>query len=138
MSVRSFYSPVVAYASMAVPSVSEESDFEFLRRWVAKIPFEIEILAEEIHPTESHRPLWSEIMAGIESGAIKTLIVPSVFHIAGTDYIRLANFLTFLKVHRVTLKSIVDVVDSRRESKTDIILRLMQNTEKPAAMEENS
>lgn len=138
MSVRPFYSPVVAYASMAVPSVSEESDFDFLRRWVAKIPFEIEILAEEIHPTETQRPLWNEIMAGIESGAITTLIVPSLFHIAGTDFIALANFLTFLKVHRVTLRSIVDIIDSRRDSKTEIILRLMQDTGKSATMEGHS
>lgn len=138
MSVRSFYSPVVAYASMAVPSVSEESDFDFLRRWVAKTPFEIEILAEEFHPSEHQRPLWSEIMSGIEAGAITTLIVPSLFHIAGTDFIALANFLTFLKVHRVTLKSIVDVIDSRRDSKTEIILRLTQDTGKSVTMEGRS
>jgi len=90
----------------------------------------MEILAEEIHPSEHHRPLWMEILEQIERGTLTTLIVPSLFHIAGDDFISLAKFLTFLKAHGVTLKSLAEVIDSRRDSKHEIILRLVQDTQK--------
>jgi hypothetical protein len=54
--------------------------------------------------------------------------VPSLFHIAGDDFIALSKFLTFLKVHHVTLKSIVEVIDSRRDSATEVVLRLIKDT----------
>jgi hypothetical protein len=123
-------SPVVAYASMVLSTHGEESDFEFLRRWCSKVPTDIEILADEFHPSVLERPFWNDLLNEIEREAITTLIVPSLFHIAGDDFIALSKFLTFLKVHHVTLKSIVELIDSRRDSQTEIILRLIQDTQK--------
>lgn len=122
--------PIVAYASMVISTKSGESDFEFLRRWCAKLPIDLEILADDVHPSAKERPFWMDLMNEIERGAISTLVVPSLFHIAGDDYIALSRLLTFLKTHRVTLKSLVEVIDSGRDSKTDIIMRSVQETRK--------
>jgi Resolvase, N terminal domain len=122
--------PVVAYASIAASNLDNDNDLNLLRRWCARVPIEMEILAEEIHPSEHHRPLWMEILEHIERGNIATLVVPSLYHIAGGDYIALSKFLVFLKAHDVTLKSLTEVIDSRRESKNEIIFRLIQDTKK--------
>ena len=127
MSSRAFSSGLVAYASMAVSNSTQESDFEFLQSWCRRIPIEMDLLAEDVHPTAVVRPFWNEILKGIESGSITTLIVPSLFHIAGEDFISLSKFLVFLKAHRVALKSLIEVIDSRRDSNNDIVLRLIQN-----------
>ncbi len=126
-------SPVVAYASLVISTQGAESDFEFLRRWCSKVPVELEILADDVHPSAPDRQFWKDLLNEIERGAITTLIVPSLFHIAGDDFIALSKFLTFLKMHRVTLKSIVELVDSRRDSRTEIVLQLINDTRKANA-----
>lgn len=72
--------PVVAYASISESNLNNDSDLSLLRNWCLRHPIGLEILAEEIHPGEMHRPLWMQIMDEIEAGAITTLIVPSLFH----------------------------------------------------------
>lgn len=121
-------SPIVAYASLAVPSSDQTRDLELLRRWCSRFLVEIEVLAEEIPPSAEHRPLWFEILEQIARGNITTLIVPSLFHIAGADFIALSKVLTLLKAHGVTLKSLGEVIDSRRNSNHEIVLRLVENT----------
>lgn len=122
--------PMVAYASIAKSNPNHGGDFKLLRRWCHRVPFQMDLLAEEYHPSESHRPLWSEILSEIERGAITTLVVPSLFHVAGDDFISLSKVLTFLKIHGVTLKSLTEVIDSRRDSRNEIILRLVDDTRK--------
>ncbi len=128
------FSPVVAYASIANSNLNRDCDLDLLRRWCARVPIEIEILAEEIHPCDSHRPLWNIVLDQIEREAITTLVVPSLFHITGDDYIALSKFLIFLKAHGVTLKSLAEVVDSRRNSNHEIILRMIQDSQKVATV----
>ena len=122
-----FSSPIVAYTCSS-PSLN--SDLDFLRSWCDKIPIEIDIFTEEAHPSDPNRPVWSDLLTEIERGNITTLVVPSLFHISGDDYISLSKFLVFLKKHGGTLKSLTEVIDSRRESRNDIILRLIHDTKK--------
>jgi len=126
------FSTVVAYASIANSDIDNDHDLKLLKAWCKKVPIEIETLAEEIHPSEPSRPLWSEVLQKIERRAITTLVVPSLFHIAGDDFITLSKFLIFLKAHGVALKSLAEVIDSRRVSQNDIVLRLVLNTRKTA------
>lgn len=119
--------PIVAYASMVTSNPNHKCDLKLLRRWCSRVPGQMDILAEEIHPTDDHRPLWSEILALIERGAITTLVVPSLFHVAGDDFVALSKFLVFLKARGVTLKSLTEVIDSRRASQHEIILKLVED-----------
>lgn len=118
--------PLVAYTSTA--DARAQSDSNLLKLWVSKIPMEIDILAEEIDPSAKERPLWSALLMEIERGRIKTLVVPSLFHIAGADVVTLAKVLTFLKANRVTLKTLTELIDSRRDSKSDILLKFIEST----------
>jgi len=125
---------MLAYASIAASNPNHESDLDLLRRWCCRIPVETEILAEEVHPSEHHRPLWNQVLAQIEQGTLTMLIVPSLFHIAGEDYIALSKALIFLRAHGVTIKSISEIIDSRRDSNHEIIMRLVQDTGKVDAV----
>lgn len=78
--------------------------------------------------------MWSEILNQIERKEVSTLVVPSLFHVAGDDLIGLSKFLIFLKAHGVTLKSLTEVIDSRRVFHHEIILRLVHDTEKVGAV----
>lgn len=118
--------PLVAYTSAA--GACAQSDANLLKLWVSKIPMEIDIFAEEIDPLAKERPLWSALLMEVERGRIKTLVVPSLFHIAGADVVVLAKVLTFLKANRVTLKTLTELVDSRRDSKSDILLKFIEST----------
>jgi DNA invertase Pin-like site-specific DNA recombinase len=126
MSVRHFlnYTPVVAYASLDHSNLNKDLDLDLLRKWSLRTPFKLDVVAEEVDPTSEHRPLWSEILEEIERGGIHTLVVPSLFHVAGYDLIALSKTLTFLKMHHVTLKSLSEVIDSRRSPRHDIIVAL--------------
>jgi DNA invertase Pin-like site-specific DNA recombinase len=81
----------------------------------------MEILTEEIHPRERGSKVWSEVLCQIESGQIKTLVVPRLSHIIGNDFIGLSKFLSYLRSKGAKLRSIQEFIDSDRESHQDIV-----------------
>jgi DNA invertase Pin-like site-specific DNA recombinase len=119
------FAPTVGYASLATARSADALDL--LNSWCRQLSGESEILAEEILPTELNRPLWNKIMIQIELGTVKTVIVPSLFHLAGGNMIALSHLLSFFDVHGVNLKSLAEVIDSRRISKNDIVLQLIED-----------
>jgi DNA invertase Pin-like site-specific DNA recombinase len=123
-----FYSPVVAYASFDVRSNSVgDSDFEYLQRFCLKHPFPIELLAESASQ-DGKRIFWNQILDEIERGGVTTLIVPSLQHIAGDNELGLLRLLTFLKEHRVKLRSLKENVNSHKLSRRDILSRFQSST----------
>lgn len=121
---------IIGYASLAASG--GQTDLDLLRQWCMKVPTETEILAEEIHPNEKQRPMWLEILNQIKLGTVTTLVVPSLFHIAGDDVVSLFKVLTFLKTHDVTLKSLAELIDSRRDSKNDVIVKFFESSKQLA------
>jgi DNA invertase Pin-like site-specific DNA recombinase len=119
------FAPIVGYASLATAHSAD--DLELLNSWCRQLSGESEILAEEILPSSLKRPLWQKIMTQIELGTVKTVIVPSLFHLAGGNVIALSHLLSFFDVHGVILKSLAEVIDSRKISKNDIVLQLIED-----------
>lgn len=111
------HSPITGYASMAL----NDSGLTKLQRYFQKIPFEVDIVGEEILPGEMSRPVWSEVLEMIEREAITTLVVPSLLHVAGDDFNSLANFLKFLRLKGARLKSLAEWTDSSRIQDREIM-----------------
>jgi hypothetical protein len=88
------------------------------------------VLIEAVHPSEIDRPVWATIKRQIEAGEVTTLVVPSLYHIAGNDFVGLSKILDFLKQHKVALKALKDVVDTRGISGPALIAKFYQDNEK--------
>lgn len=111
------YSPIVGYASLAL----RDSGLFKLQSYFQKIPFETDIAAEDLHPRQDYRPLWSEVLELIERQAITTLVVPSLFHIAGDDFNLLRDVLKLMRIQGVRLKSLSEWVDNSRQPDNEIL-----------------
>lgn len=111
----------VAYAFISPTDPRNSSDLELLRHWCKGSNHNMEILTEEIHPRERGSKVWSEVLCQIESGQIKTLVVPRLSHIIGNDFIGLSKFLSYLRSKGAKLRSIQEFIDSDRESHQDIV-----------------
>lgn len=116
----------VAYAFVSPSDPRSRSDLDLLRHWCAGCRDFVEILTEEVHPRERGSKIWSEVLCRIESGGIKTLIVPSLFHIVGNDFIALSKFLTYLKTKGARIRSIREFIESDRYPHQDIVANFYQ------------
>jgi DNA invertase Pin-like site-specific DNA recombinase len=117
------YSPVMGYASLAL----KDSGLSKLNKYFQKIPFETEIVGEDIYPTAECRPVWNEVLELIERQALTTLVIPSLLHVAGDDFTSLANFLSLLRLKGVRLKSLAEGVDSSRLPGNEILAAFAEN-----------
>jgi DNA invertase Pin-like site-specific DNA recombinase len=121
-----FHSPVVGYASLALG----QSGFDSLYEFCQEMPFPTDLLAEDSSPSATHRPMWNEVLDLIEQKAVTTLVVPSLLHIAEGDARVLSIFLHLLRKYGVTLKSLEERIDSRRDSKAEILAHLKRASPK--------
>ncbi len=131
------YCEVVAYASLSAEARRSGSDLECLSRFTMKIPGEVDIMAEDVHPSERLRPLWNVILDLIEHRLVRTVIVSSLYDIAGNNVHRLSHFLCLAGVHHVRVWMVKEGLDSFRDTKCEILsiairrFRL-KNIQKPA------
>jgi DNA invertase Pin-like site-specific DNA recombinase len=127
LSVSKFCSHVIGYASLSKSPRTGLRDFQWLRNYTMKIPALVELLAEEVHPSSLNRPMWNEVLTSIEGGHVKLLIVPSLFHIAACDIGAMSDVLAFLTMHGVHLKSLKEGIDSRRQTRSEIMMTFKQS-----------
>ena len=118
----------LAYAS-TVESHWDLGRFSFLRlkAYCEQRFYPIEILSENIHPESSPRPIWTEIRRRIKKGEVTLLIVPSLYHINGSNLARLSDFLRLLERERVKLISLKDNIDTDRYSRDQILKQFATN-----------
>jgi len=132
MSFRHFsYSPVLGYASLALA----DQGLERLQKYLRKIPFETDTIAEGVCPCEEVRPVFNEVLALIERRAITTLVVPSLRHLTGNDLEALAKVLRLFRLRGVRLKSLAEWVDSSRLSDREIMIRAKRRKFKTESVE---
>ncbi len=117
-------SPVMGYASLAL----RDSGLFMLQRYFQKIPFETDIAAEDLHPSQDYRPLWNEVLELIERRAITTLVVPSLFHIAADDFNLSRDVLKLMRTKGVRLKSLEEWIDSSKMPDDEIVFKLVCDT----------
>ena len=112
----------LAYAS-TVESHWDLGRFSFLRlkSFCEQRFYPIEILSEKIHPESKARPIWVEIKRRIKKGDVTLLIIPSLYHVAGSNLAKLSDFLRLLEIERVKLISLKDDVDTDRFSRDQIL-----------------
>jgi DNA invertase Pin-like site-specific DNA recombinase len=112
----------LAYAS-TVESHWDLGRFSFLRlkSYCEQRFYPIEILSEKIHPESKARPIWIEIKRRIKKGDVTLLIIPSLYHVAGSNLAKLSDFLRLLEIERVKLISLKDDVDTERFSRDQIL-----------------
>lgn len=112
----------LAYAS-TVESHWDLGRFSFLRlkSFCEQRFYPIEILSERIHPESKARPIWIEIKRRIKKGDVTLLILPSLYHVAGSNLAKLSDFLRLLEIERVKLISLKDDVDTDRFSRDQIL-----------------
>ena len=112
----------LAYAS-TVESHWNLGRFSFLRlkSFCEQRFYPIEILSERIHPESKARPIWIEIKRRIKKGDVTLLILPSLYHVAGSNLAKLSDFLRLLEIERVKLISLKDDVDTDRFSRDQIL-----------------
>ena len=112
----------LAYAS-TVESHWDLGRFSFLRlkSFCEQRFYPIEILSERIHPESKARPIWIEIKRRIKKGDVTLLILPSLYHVAGSNLAKLSDFLRLLEIERVKLISLKDDIDSDRFSRDQIL-----------------
>lgn len=102
MSSSCFYcSRKIAYVSL---SVRKTSPFlESVREYCLTLPYEVDIFAENYHPSESTRPLLDKIVCLIKNDEVSELILPNIYHITAGDLKKENQFLELLKKHTVKL-----------------------------------
>jgi hypothetical protein len=112
----------LAYAS-TVESHWDLGRFSFLRlkSYCEQRFYPIEILSEKIHPDSKTRPIWIEIKRRIKKGDVTLLIIPSLYHVAGSDLAKLSDFLRLLEIEKVKLISLKDDVDTDRFPRAQIL-----------------
>ena len=112
----------LAYAS-TVESHWDLGRFSFLRlkSFCEQRFYPIEILSERIHPESKARPIWIEIKRRIKKGDVTLVIIPSLYHVAGSNLAKLSDFLRLLEIERVKLISLKDDVDTDRFSRDQIL-----------------
>lgn len=112
----------LAYAS-TVESHWDLGRFSFLRlkSFCEQRFYPIEILSERIHPESKARPIWIEIKRRIKKGNVTLVIIPSLYHVAGSNLAKLSDFLRLLEIERVKLISLKDDVDTDRFSRDQIL-----------------
>ena len=112
----------LAYAS-TVESHWDLGRFSFLRlkSFCEQRFYPIEILSERIHPESKARPIWIEIKRRIKKGDVTLLILPSLYHVAGSNLAKLSDFLRLLEIERVKLISLKDDIDTDRFSRDQIL-----------------
>ncbi len=112
----------LAYAS-TVESHWDLGRFSFLRlkSFCEQRFYPIEILSERIHPESKARPIWIEIKRRIKKGDVTLVIIPSLYHVAGSNLAKLSDFLRLLEIERVKLISLKDDIDSDRFSRDQIL-----------------
>ncbi len=122
---------VLGYASLSSNGSLSYSDCNALRNFSMNVTNEMEILAEEYHPSERRRPCFNELRRIIAQGASKVLVVPNLFHIAAGERERLLKFLNFLEFYDVRLLSLSEGVDSHLIDKESILLAATQTCPPP-------
>lgn len=89
----------VAYASMVI-SIDALSS---LTDYCVFLDQEVDIYAEEAHPEDFKRPMFQMVLDKIQKNEVKTLIVPSLYHLAGDDTALLNKILNLTKRNHVEL-----------------------------------
>ena len=118
---------VLGYASLSPRGPLSFLDCKVIRDFSMNVTTEMEILAEEYHPSERRRPCFNEIRKIISQGAAKVLVVPSLFHICAGEGERLSKFLDFLEFHDVRLMSLYENIDSHLLDKESILKAAAQS-----------
>lgn len=124
----------LAYAS-TVESHWDLGQFSFLRLkgYCEQRFYPIEILAEKIHPEANARPIWAEIKRRIINGDVTLLIIPSLYHVAGSNLAKLSDFLRRLEIEKVKLISLKDDIDTDRFSRDQILMQFVTSQFRPNA-----
>jgi len=122
--------PIVAYVSLGIES--DKSVLSSIQDYCHETKVETEIFAEKALPHKKDRPLWQKVLELIEREEVSMLVVPKLTHIAGNNSKSLSAFLTFLKIKGVRLKSLTERVDSQRDSRAEILLKL-KDSDKPVS-----
>ncbi|GEM_PF-2637697 len=84
----------------------------------------IEILVEKIRPELRSRPRWEELVGRIKANEVKTLVVPHLFHIAGSNVAQLSDFLRLLEEHEVELITL-DQRDQKPLSRSQVLIQFV-------------
>lgn len=119
---------VLGYASLSPNGSLSFVDCRVLQDFSENVTTEMEILAEEFHPSERRRPCFNELRKLIAQGAAKVVVVPSLFHIAAGERARLLKFLNFLEINNVRLMSLKEGVDSDLLDKESILFAAARNS----------
>jgi hypothetical protein len=120
----------VCYCYLDPSDPSNGRDLSLLQAWCKCTQAASTVLIEAVHPIETARPVWASVKRQIEAGEVAALVVPSLYHIAGNDFVGLSKILDYLKQHKVALKALKDVVDTRGVSGPALIAKFYQDNEK--------
>lgn len=103
-------SKTVAYASLN----SGGKDFNDLSEYCRRQCFEVDTFAEETDDCSVGRQLLNQVLhlIFIEQKKIKSLVIPSIDHVLGTQFKNPSEFLNYLKRHGVWLHSLADAEKS--------------------------
>lgn len=89
----------VVYASIVISIDALAS----LTDYCAFLDLDVDIYAEEAHPEDFKRPMFQMVLDKIQKNEVKTLIVPSLYHLAGDDTALLNKILYLIKRNHVEL-----------------------------------
>ena len=95
---------VIAYMSLSKKLRNSIATYKKMIRNCKNLDEPTDLFAEEAEPDSSTRILWDDVIQRIESGMVKTLIVPNMFHIAGKNAQQLRTVMSLCRKNNVELR----------------------------------
>lgn len=95
---------VIAYMSLSEKLKNSKSTYKKMIRSCKNLDEPTDLFAEEAEPDSNNRILWNDVIQRVESGLVKILIVPNMFHIAGKDAQRLRMVMHLCRKNNVELR----------------------------------
>ena len=98
------------------------ASFLKLKEYCSQKFYPLEVLSEQRHPEAELRPVWQDLQARIEKSEVTLLILPTLFHIAGSNLAKLSGFLKILETRGVKLIVLKGEIDSDKLSRSQMLL----------------
>jgi hypothetical protein len=95
---------------------ASEGDHALLNEFCLSLNGNSEIFAEEISSEAGNRPMWTALLRDLDCSVHTEVVVPSLFHIAGTNIKKAREFFKFTQACGVRVRCLREQFDTDEDS----------------------
>jgi DNA invertase Pin-like site-specific DNA recombinase len=118
-------SSIVGYCSLEQGFFgANDSDHALLNEFCLSLVDDSEIFAEEISPESKTRPMWAQLMHGLNNRSFSEVIFPSLFHIAGINATKTRAFLEFAALNGIRVRTLREQFDTDHDGTEAMLAHL--------------